>query len=274
MPEQVGASTGSDRVLTVPELTHVSRFAEAKAELLDRAAATVGDWQRGLSARELLDPLPICPLPGPRRPRARRYCSGAAVPGGPRGDASGGSRTCPRLHTWRDRGRWPCPHDGPGRHRRHAVLGRQRPVRVVCRGPPIYLVVHPQIGVRRDVMGNCLGCATRTQRLRIEIPTRLRANLSWSRGSASRLIARPNWTTSSPSRPRWNAYSAMCVRRSRTGLGCARPHCHWPSRSAGRRSLPVGRDEVDDAVDLLRWLPEDHFTFLGYREYALEQSRW
>ncbi len=34
-------------------------------------------------------------------------------------------------------------------------------------------------------------------------------------------------------------------------------------------TVPAG--EVDEAVDLLRWLIDDHFTFLGYREYVLDQ---
>jgi glutamate dehydrogenase len=34
-------------------------------------------------------------------------------------------------------------------------------------------------------------------------------------------------------------------------------------------SLPVGPDEVQEASSLLRWLVDDNFTFLGYREYRL-----
>ena len=32
----------------------------------------------------------------------------------------------------------------------------------------------------------------------------------------------------------------------------------------------IGESEVADAWDLLRWLVDDHFTFLGYREYRFE----
>ena len=35
-------------------------------------------------------------------------------------------------------------------------------------------------------------------------------------------------------------------------------------------SLPVSDAEVTDAEELLRWLADDHFTFLGYREYRLD----
>ncbi|WP_020523220.1 NAD-glutamate dehydrogenase [Catelliglobosispora koreensis] len=33
--------------------------------------------------------------------------------------------------------------------------------------------------------------------------------------------------------------------------------------------LPVPDRDITDSVELLRWLTEDHFTFLGYREYVL-----
>ncbi|TQS44177.1 NAD-glutamate dehydrogenase [Cryptosporangium phraense] len=36
------------------------------------------------------------------------------------------------------------------------------------------------------------------------------------------------------------------------------------------KALPVPDKDVTDARELLRWLADDHFTFLGYREYSLE----
>jgi len=38
-----------------------------------------------------------------------------------------------------------------------------------------------------------------------------------------------------------------------------------------RERLPVDDQEVVDAEELLRWLADDHFTFLGYREYRLDR---
>ncbi len=35
---------------------------------------------------------------------------------------------------------------------------------------------------------------------------------------------------------------------------------------------PLDPDEVRQAADLLSWLSDEHFTFLGYREYALERQ--
>ncbi len=37
-----------------------------------------------------------------------------------------------------------------------------------------------------------------------------------------------------------------------------------------RQQLPVDDQQVIDAEELLRWLADDHFTFLGYREYRLD----
>ncbi|MGB9377208.1 MAG: NAD-glutamate dehydrogenase [Mycobacteriales bacterium] len=39
--------------------------------------------------------------------------------------------------------------------------------------------------------------------------------------------------------------------------------------SLAGEALPVAAEEVAEARDLLSWLVDDHFTFLGYREYAL-----
>ncbi|GAB3841818.1 NAD-glutamate dehydrogenase [Dactylosporangium cerinum] len=40
----------------------------------------------------------------------------------------------------------------------------------------------------------------------------------------------------------------------------------------GGAQLPVPDKDVTDSVELLRWLVDDHFTFLGYREYRLVKS--
>ncbi len=37
-----------------------------------------------------------------------------------------------------------------------------------------------------------------------------------------------------------------------------------------KNQLPVEADEVAESQELLRWLADDHFTFLGYREYMLD----
>ncbi|GIF10582.1 NAD-glutamate dehydrogenase [Actinoplanes teichomyceticus] len=38
------------------------------------------------------------------------------------------------------------------------------------------------------------------------------------------------------------------------------------------RKLPVPEKDVTDSIELLKWLANDHFTFLGYREYRLKDG--
>ncbi|GIE83982.1 NAD-glutamate dehydrogenase [Actinoplanes regularis] len=38
------------------------------------------------------------------------------------------------------------------------------------------------------------------------------------------------------------------------------------------RKLPVPEKDVTDSIELLKWLANDHFTFLGYREYRLDRD--
>ncbi|GAA2598448.1 NAD-glutamate dehydrogenase [Dactylosporangium fulvum] len=40
----------------------------------------------------------------------------------------------------------------------------------------------------------------------------------------------------------------------------------------GSAQLPVPDKDITDSVELLRWLVDDHFTFLGYREYRLTKG--
>ncbi|GIJ45646.1 NAD-glutamate dehydrogenase [Virgisporangium aliadipatigenens] len=39
-----------------------------------------------------------------------------------------------------------------------------------------------------------------------------------------------------------------------------------------KASLPVPAKDITDSIELLRWLVDDHFTFLGYREYRLDKG--
>jgi glutamate dehydrogenase len=50
-----------------------------------------------------------------------------------------------------------------------------------------------------------------------------------------------------------------------------RQRCTDIADSLDSSSLPVPEEEIDEARELLQWLSDDHFTFLGYREYVLEQ---
>ena len=55
----------------------------------------------------------------------------------------------------------------------------------------------------------------------------------------------------------WDRCTPRCSRSSTTSHQTRR---RWP-------------EEVEEGTALLRWLADDHFTFLGYREYHLESPR-
>ena len=60
---------------------------------------------------------------------------------------------------------------------------------------------------------------------------------------------------------------------SRTGRRCATPRCAIADELAAGPAARCPDAEVAEARELLRWLADDHFTFLGYREYDLV-PRW
>ncbi len=76
--------------------------------------------------------------------------------------------------------------------------------------------------------------------------------------------------------PRSTRPSSGCCATCASGRGLAedaRPGC-WPSSPSSAASPPPLSAERGRAraATLLRWLADDHFTFLGYREYQLERE--
>ena len=63
----------------------------------------------------------------------------------------------------------------------------------------------------------------------------------------------------------------MSASPSRTGRRCGHAA---PDRRGAEPSppRPIPTEEVEQARELLRWLADDHFTFLGYREYHLPED--
>ena len=84
----------------------------------------------------------------------------------------------------------------------------------------------------------------------------------------SRSTARPIRRRELSSRRTSAACSATCTRRSRTGRRCA-SGSGTSSTELAENPPPVDPDEVAEARDLLQWIHDDHFAFLGYREYEI-----
>ena len=132
----------------------------------------------------------------------------------------------------------------------------------------VHMVVHPQILVRRDITGQLQEVLPTTTAVDRADAAARRAPASrgcTSRSTASR--ARPSATRSSG---RW----ARCCSDVREAVE------DWPkmhaagaatsSTTSSENPPPLPAEEVDEGQALLRWLADDHFTFLGYREYRLE----
>ena len=265
-----------------------TKLDEAKAELLERAARVAenspvgGTYDRATGPRgtgQDPDRVPPALLPahrpgGPRRPRPGRRLRGRALPlpAGREPPAGHGER--PGAHPDRRGERLDVqPLRGRGRHRRHALPGRLGHQRArPGQGRGIHVVIHPQFVVRRDITGKLHRGARRRRRPGRRAPLPHDALVeSWIHVEIDRETDRAD-LEADHRRP-----AARAVRRprGRRGLGedARRRAAH--RRRARRASRPpptCPTQEVEEARELLRWLADDHFTFLGYREYDLARA--
>ncbi|MDQ1665789.1 MAG: glutamate dehydrogenase [Actinomycetota bacterium] len=131
-------------------------------------------------------------------------------------------------------------------------------------GRAIHLVVHPQLVVRRDVTGALL------EVLDAPVPTA---------GSVDGLVE--SWMHIEIDRGTDAAGDdALAADLQRVLRDVREAVEDWPKTRAQALRLadeitaqpPVGlpAQEVSEAIELLQWLADDHFTFMGYREYLLE----
>ncbi|MFC4531643.1 NAD-glutamate dehydrogenase [Sphaerisporangium dianthi] len=123
------------------------------------------------------------------------------------------------------------------------------------------LVVHPQIKVRRDMTGRMLGAddADLTGQFLVESWMHIELDrrpapevLAEIEGDLQRILQDVRSAVEDSAKMRALALSIAA------DLESAPP------------ALPRG--DVADSVELLRWLADGHFNFLGYREYRLEQA--
>ncbi|CAL9519740.1 NAD-glutamate dehydrogenase [Streptomyces sp. enrichment culture] len=134
-------------------------------------------------------------------------------------------------------------------------------------GRGIHVVIHPQVVVRRDVTGKLIEA----------LPVRPAGDLphdahveSWihveidretDRGDLKQITA-DLLRVLSDVREAVEDWGKM--REAATRLAGALPDEPLPK--------DVAEQQVDEARELLRWLADDHFTFLGYREYELRDD--
>jgi len=130
----------------------------------------------------------------------------------------------------------------------------------------VFLVVHPQFVVRRDIAGEVLEIYDQGESDPRTAETADAVVESWMHVEIDR--------ETDPT-----AQSAIAD-ELRTVLRDVREAVEdWPrmrqradeiAAELEKDQLPLPGEEVAEAQELLRWLADDHFTFLGYREYVLD----
>ena len=118
----------------------------------------------------------------------------------------------------------------------------------------IHLIVHPILAVERSGDGTLTGLggesARRESFIHVEVD-RMRGSsaLETLAGDITRVLGD--------------------VRAAVEDWGAMRERMHAAVEDTGRAPPPVPADELAEGKDFLRWLADDHFTFLGYRCHDL-----
>ena len=139
---------------------------------------------------------------------------------------------------------------------------------LVSAGIDIHLIVHPQLVVSRDAVGT----------LERVVPRDVTGQSSSPRSGARRVVDaavdRPRERRGAPRRPReGRAPRARGRPPGRRGLAGMRSKCLvLAAELEGAPPEGVDADEAELATRFLRWMAEDHFTFLGYRDYTLKAT--
>jgi glutamate dehydrogenase len=131
----------------------------------------------------------------------------------------------------------------------------------------IHLIVHPQVVVRRDVVGSLL------EVLDVDAA-------EWEAGRHPRDSMVESWIHVEIDRESGQSDLDAIASGLRKVLDDVRVAVEdWPRMRARARSMadelteatPLGIEagEADEAAKLLHWLADGHFTFIGYREYRL-----
>jgi len=135
-------------------------------------------------------------------------------------------------------------------------------------GRAIHLVVHPQMHVRRDITGTLLELRDLPDVAVAEQGAPDTVTESWMHVEIDRETDPKELTAMEEALQR----VLRDVREAVEDWGKMRATALTIADDLSARDLPLQADEVAEAWELLRWLGEEHFTFLGYREYELTQE--
>ncbi|MEU3464566.1 NAD-glutamate dehydrogenase [Streptomyces sp. NPDC006733] len=134
----------------------------------------------------------------------------------------------------------------------------------------IHVVVHPQIVVRRDLTGKLLeiidsGCGTHDNGVAPENLPHDALTESWIHVEIDRETDRDDLKEITA-----ELRGALSdVRESVEDWTKMREATLRIAEELAATPPPLPEQEVGEAWELMRWLADDHFTFLGYREYEL-----
>src|SRR5690606_16651227 len=134
-------------------------------------------------------------------------------------------------------------------------------------GRGIHVVIHPQVVVRRDVTGKLIEALPvppsddLPHDAHVESWIHVEIDRETDRGDLKQITA-DLLRVLSDVREAVEDWGKM--RQAATSLADSLPDEPIPD--------DVPRQQVDEARELLHWLADDHFTFLGYREYELRED--
>ncbi|NUR85536.1 MAG: NAD-glutamate dehydrogenase [Nonomuraea sp.] len=125
----------------------------------------------------------------------------------------------------------------------------------------IHLVVHPQMRVRRDLTGRMLGRGQEdvTGQFLVESWMHIEIDRQGDPARLKELEADLQRVLTD-------------VRHAVEDFAKMRALAVQTAEDMSINPPPLEPAEVEDSLDLLRWLADGHFTFLGYREYRLENT--
>ncbi|MFC4910417.1 NAD-glutamate dehydrogenase [Actinomadura gamaensis] len=124
-----------------------------------------------------------------------------------------------------------------------------------------HMIVHPLLGVDRDVAGHLRGF-----RAKLDSPTDI--DESWIHIEIDRTSERARLEELEADLQR----VLQDVRVSVEDEPKMRARANEIAEMVGRTPPPVAENERAETVELLDWLADGHFTFLGYRDYTLTED--
>ncbi|PVG81570.1 NAD-glutamate dehydrogenase [Nocardioides gansuensis] len=129
----------------------------------------------------------------------------------------------------------------------------------------VHVVIHPQLGAVRDITGELKHVGALPDRLDEEADPDTIAE-SWMHVEIDRMVDDAEVAEIEESLQR----VLRDVRESVEDWDKMRAQAGILVEEIEQDPPPLGADELRQGADFLRWLADDHFTFLGYREYRLE----